>query len=199
MWAMKRSATKFYNWAIDKASSDRSTSWLAVLFGLELFLFIPLDAVLMFFCLQKRSHILLYVTIATIASTLSGVVGYLFGHFLWDLIGNWVVPHVIATTTFAHLSSHLQLYENWTVFFGSLIPFPLKALSLAAGVFQLGLLPFVICLFAARLLRFSLIGGTMALWGEKVKVFVDKHFHRLFMLLGAKMAIVFLFFWALAR
>lgn len=196
---MKRSTTKFYNWAIHKASSEKAPFWLAWLFALEMFLFIPLDAVLMFFCLQKRNNIFLYVAIATLASTISGVVGYLFGHFLWDLIGNWVVPHIIATATFDRLSSHLQLYENWAVFFGSLIPFPLKALSLAAGVFQLGVLPFVICLFTARLLRFSLIGGTMALWGEKVKIFVDKHFHRIFMLIGAKVAIVFLFFWVLAR
>jgi membrane protein YqaA with SNARE-associated domain len=196
---MKQSAAKFYSWSIEKASSEKASFWLAFLFGLELFLFIPLDAVLMFFCLQKRSNIFLYVMIATLASTISGVVGYLFGHFLWDLIGNWVVPHLIATTTFNHLSSHLQLYENWAVFFGSLIPFPLKALSLASGVFQLGVIPFIVCLFTARLLRFSLIGATMALWGVKVKTFVDKHFHRLFMLLGAKIAIVFLFFWALAR
>jgi hypothetical protein len=39
----------------------------------------------------------------------------------------------------------------------------------------------------------------MALLGEKVKIFVDRHFHRLFMLIGAKVAIALLFFWILAR
>ena len=100
MWYVKKSTTKLYNWAIQKASSEKATYWLAFLFLLELFLFIPLDAVLMFFCLQKRTKILLYVAIATIASTISGLVGYLMGHFLWDLIGGWVVPHFISTGTF---------------------------------------------------------------------------------------------------
>lgn len=196
---MKASTTKLYNWASAKAASPRSPLWLAALFSLELALFIPLDAILMFFCLQKRSHIFLYVMIATIASTLSGLAGYLLGHFLWDLIGTWVVPHLISTSAFAHLSAHFQAYENGAIFFGALLPFPLKALSLISGVFHLGIVPFITYFATARLIRFSLVGGAMALWGERVKAFVDKHFHRLFMLIGAKVAIAGLFFWALAR
>lgn len=196
---VKKSTTKLYQWAIQKASSTRAPLWLALLFTLEFLLFIPLDAVLMFFCLQKRNNIFLYIMIATIASTISGLIGYLLGHFLWDLIGGWVVPHLIATSTFDKLSGHFQIYENWAVFFGALVPFPLKALSLVAGVFHLGIIPFLTFLAAARLVRFSLIGGAMALWGEKVKLFLDRHFHRIFMVLGAKVVVALLFFWVLAR
>lgn len=196
---MKTSTLKLYNWATHKASSDRSTLWLSLLFFLEIILLIPLDAVLMFFCLQKRRNILLYILLATIASTLSGLMGYLLGHFLWDLVGNWVVPHLISPTSFAHLSGHLQTYEHWAIFFGGLLPFPLKALSIAAGVFQLGILPFAIYLALSRFLRFSLIGLTMALWGEPVKAFIDRHFHKLFLLLGAKVAAALTLFWVLAR
>lgn len=196
---MKRSATKFYNWANEKAASSKAPLWLALLFTLEFALFIPLDAVLMFFCLQKRNNILLYILLATIASTISGLVGYLLGHFLWDLVSGWVVPTLISTATFAHLSAHMQAYQAWAVFFGALVPFPLKALSVVAGVFQLGIGTFATYLAAARLVRFTLIGGTMAIWGEKVKTFVDKHFHRIFVVIGAKTAVAFFFFWALAR
>jgi membrane protein YqaA with SNARE-associated domain len=196
---MKQSTTRLYNWGIQKASSEKAPLWLAFLFVLEIALFIPLDAILMFFCLQKRSNIFLYIMIATIASTLSGLVGYLFGHFLWDLIGTWVVPHIISTSVFAKISLHMQQYENWAIFFGALIPFPLKALSLVAGVFQLGIGPFVTFFALARLIRFSIIGGAMAMWGEKVKSFIDRHFHRIFILIGAKFAIAMFFFWVLAR
>lgn len=196
---MKQSTTKLYNWAIEKASSTKAPLWLALLFALELFLLIPLDAVLMFFCLQRRSNIILYIMIATIASTLSGLVGYLMGHFLWDLISGWVIPNLISSASFEQFSGHMQVYENWAVFIGGLLPFPIKALSLVAGVFKLGILPFMTCLAAARLVRFTLIGGAMALYGEKVKLFVDRHFHRLFMLVGAKVAAAIIFFWVLAR
>ena len=196
---MRSSTTKLYNWSLHKASSSHATFWLAFLFSLELIFFIPLDAVLMFFCLQKRKNILLYITIATVCSTISGLIGYLLGHFLWDIIGNWVVPHVLSTNTFARMSHQMQTYENWAVFFGSLVPFPLKALSLVAGVFQLGIIPFVTCLALARLIRFSLIGASMAIWGEKVKLFVDRHFHRLFLIVGAKLALATALFWMFTR
>lgn len=166
---------------------------------MELFLLVPLDAILMFFCLQKRNNILLYVMIATLASSISAGTGYLIGYFLWDMIGHWVVPNLISTGTFANLSGHLQAYEHWGVFFCSFIPFPLKALSLAAGVFNLGLLTFVTWVAAGRLVRFALVGGVVAVCGEKVKLFVDRHFHRIFMLIGAKTAFALIFFWALAK
>ncbi len=191
--------SKLYSWAIQKATSPRAPLWIGLLFSLELFLFIPLDAILMFFCLQNRSKIFQYVAIASIASLVSGLAGYLAGHFLWDLIGSYVVPHFISTASFDKVSFQFQTYEKWAVFFGGFIPFPLKALSLVAGVFKLGIMPFALCLIAARSLRFLLIGGTMAIWGEKVKFFVEKHFHRIIVVLGAKMAMAFLAFWALAR
>ena len=196
---MRRSTTKFYNWGLKKASSSKAPLWLALLFAMEIVLFVPLDAILMFFCLQKRNNILLYIMIATLASTLSALLGYLLGHFLWDLIGNWVVPHLISTSAFTRISLHMQAYENWAVFFGALLPFPLKALSLVTGVFHLGIAPFLTFFATARLIRFSLIGGAMALWGEKVKSFLDRHFHRIFLVVGAKMAVALFFFWVLAR
>ena len=56
MCFVKKSTTKLYHWAIQKASSTKAPLWLALLFALELVLFVPLDAILMFFCLQKRSN-----------------------------------------------------------------------------------------------------------------------------------------------
>ncbi len=194
---MEGRTAKLYQWATQKANSKLAYLWVGVLFTLELLLFIPLDAVLMFFCLQNKQKTFYYVLIAAVGSTLSGIAGYLLGHFLWDLIGPYVVPQFISTVFFERLSLHFQQYGNWAIFFGSLLPFPLKALSLTAGVFHFGLFPFICCLFAARLLRFSLVGGAMVLWGERVRNFLDRHFHKIFLLLGAKIIAIFLFFWML--
>ncbi len=196
---MKASTTKLYNWATQKANSTKSPLWIGVLFFFELVLFIPLDTILIFFCLQNPRKTFLYISIAAIASTASGTIGYLLGHFLWDIMGSYVVPALISTSMFNKMSSHFQLYENWAVFFGSLLPFPLKALSLAAGVFHLGLTPFLSYLFMARLLRFSIVGSAMLLWGEQLKVFIERHFRWIVLLLGAKIALVAGFFWILAQ
>src|SRR5690349_18835945 len=110
----EKAVSRLYLWATQKATSRKAPFWLGLLFFLELILFIPLDAVLMFFCLQNRTKIFLYVAIAAIASLASGIVGYLLGHFLWDLIGPYVVPNLISIKSFDRVSLQLQAYENWS-------------------------------------------------------------------------------------
>ena len=196
---MKIYAMRLYQWATQKASSSKAPLWIALLFTLEIVLLIPMDAILMFFCLQNPRKTFLYVLIASFASALSATIGYMLGHFLWDLIGSYVVPSLVSASLFERIAGHFQLYENWAVFFASFFPFPLKALSLAAGVFHVGFFSFFCYLSMARLLRFSLVGGSMLIWGEKVKNFIDRHFHRILLVAGAKVAAVFLFFWAFAH
>jgi membrane protein YqaA with SNARE-associated domain len=196
---MKASTSKLYTWATQKANSTKSPLWIGLLFVLELVLLIPLDAILAFFCLQNPRKVFLYISIGTVASTISGTAGYLLGHFLWDAIGTYVVPSLISTSLFDRMSNHFQLYEHWAVFFGSLLPFPLKALSLGAGVFQLGLVPFASYLFMARLLRFAIVGSAMLIWGEQLKAIIERHFRWIVLLIGAKIALATFFLWSLAQ
>ena len=190
---------RLYNWALQRTESRLSPLWFGLLFFLELILFIPLDAILMFFCLQNQRRIFLYVMIASVASTISGLCGYFLGHFLWDLVGPYIVPHLISASVFKHFAAHYQNYEAWAVFAGAFLPIPLKILSLSAGIFHLGFVPFAGFVFLARFIRFSLVGGAMYFWGEKVKALVDRHFSGLLVILGAKIAIGFAFFYAIAQ
>lgn len=196
---MKAMSQKFYNWGVAKANSPHSTKWLGALFFLEVFLFLPLDAILAFFCLQTPRKTALYGTVAAITSTISGLMGYAVGYFLWDLIGSYVVPHLISASLFANMSQHLQAHEGLAIFIGALAPLPIKALSLASGVFHLALPSYLAYMLTARFCRFFLIGGGMCLWGEKGKVFLEQHFHRVVVAIGAKIAIAIALVWALAR
>jgi membrane protein YqaA with SNARE-associated domain len=190
-------ARKIYDWASKKVTSPHAAWWLGVIFFLELVLFIPLDALLMLFCWENREKRFLYATIATISSTLCGLAGYAIGYFLWDAIGPFVITHLISPDFFNRIVGHYTEYQNGAVFIGSLIPVPFKAISLSAGFCGLSLLPFVVCVFLARAVRFFFIAQMMQLWGPQVKAFVDRHFNRLLFALGAKVAIAFTFFWAM--
>lgn len=196
---MKAQTTKLYNWALAKAESERSPIWLSLIFFLEIFLFIPMDPILMFFCLQNRRKTFKYVVLATLFSTMSGFVGYMFGHFLWDLVGPFIVPSLISEATFETFSHHFLNYGNLATFVGGALPFPLKAVTLSAGAFQIGILPFITYFLSARLLRFLVIGGSMLIWGDQVKSFLDKHFQKVFAAVGIKIAIALLLFWFFTR
>ena len=196
---MAANTGRLYQWALERTASKRAPVWIGLIFLLELVLVVPLDTILVFFCLQKRQWIFLYILITSLASTVSGLCGYLLGHFLWDVIGPYIVPHLISPASFEHFAVHYQNFENWAVFIGSFLPLPMKILSLSAGMFHLGLPSFLGFLFIARLLRFSIVGGAMYLWGERVKSFVDRHFRGLFLIVGAKIALGFAFFYLLAQ
>jgi membrane protein YqaA with SNARE-associated domain len=196
---MATSVGRIYQWALQRTESRLAPLWIGLIFFLELLLFIPLDAVLIFFSLQIRRKIFLYVIIAAVASTLSGTCGYLLGHFLWDLIGPYIVPHLISSSVFSRFAIHYQSYEEWAIFLGAFLPLPMKLISLSAGIFHLKLPVFMICLFFARLLRFGLTGIAMCIWGEQVKSFLDKHFRSIFLILAAKIALGFAFLYMIAQ
>jgi len=196
---MRSKTEKLYLWASEKANSKRASLWVGVLFLLEIFLFVPLDALLVFFSLQNRRKIFPYIALAAVASTISGCIGYFAGHLVWDAVKPYLVPYVLSPSLLARMSAHFVEYEHWAIFLGSLLPFPLKALSLSSGMFHLPLPSFIFCLITARLTRFALLGGAVALWGEKMKTFLDKHFHSIMILLLAKVALACLFFYLLAQ
>lgn len=195
---MRKTTTKLYNWATQKASSPHARWWITLLFALELVLLIPLDAVMVFFCLHDRRAIPIYILIGALASTFSALIGYSIGYFLWELVGPYVVPHLISHHLFEQFSCHCQNYGSLAIFLGALLPVPLKAISLIAGVFDFGVVPFLIYFFLGRLLRFSLVGGAMVLWGERVKIFLDRYYHHLLLAFLAKIAFIILLVWVLA-
>lgn len=196
---MHQNSNKIYQWAIEKAQSGFSSFWIGVLFFLEIALFLPLDAVLMFFCLQNRTKTFSYVILAALASSLSGLIGYSIGHFFWDIVGDYIVPSLISAKAFSAVSIQFQKHEAWAIFAGALVPFPIKVLSLGAGIFNLGMVQFFTYFFIARLVRFSLIGASMMLWGDKVKNFLEKHFGKVIMIFGAKIATAFAILWSLTQ
>lgn len=191
--------SRIYNWAIQRTESKNASLWFGLLFCMELVLFIPLDAIMIFFCLQNRSHIPRYIILAIAASALSGFCGYLIGHLLWDLVSPYILGTIVSPASFDHIASHYQAHETGAIFFGSLFPFPLKVLSLSAGLFHLKFAPFLMILLIARLIRFSILGALMLIFGERLKTFVERHFNRLLVLLGAKVAAGLTFFWMIAN
>ena len=190
---------KVYTWACLKVHAPFATLWLGGLFLFELVLFVPLDAVLMLFCLQKRERAFHFAAIAALASTISGICGYLLGSFLWDTIGPYVVGPLISHEFFDRMTAHYNQYESIAVFFGSLVPIPFKAVALSAGFCQVPFVPFIICVIAARLLRFFFIAGAMYRYGETINALIERHFNRIVVAVGAKIALTAVFFWALGQ
>ncbi len=188
---------KVYDWACLKAFSPRAHWWVGLIFLTEAVLFLPLDGILMLFCMQNPKRRFTYALMATLASTLTALLGYGVGFLLWDTLGPYIVGHLISADFFARLVGHYNEHSHLAVFAGSLLPLPFKAVTLSAGFCQLTLSSFMIFVFFARAIRFFLLAEMMRLWGESIKSFIDRHFNRIIIALGAKIALTFTFFWVL--
>jgi membrane protein YqaA with SNARE-associated domain len=173
--------------------------WLAFIFLLEMFLFLPMDALLMLFCMHNPERRFTYAFVATLSSLVIGLIGYAIGYLLWDSVGNFVIKYLISEDFFNRLVAHYNEHEFVAVFLGSLLPIPFKAITISAGFCKLSLSSYLISLFFARAIRFFLIAEMMQRWGTQIRGFVDRNFNGIVWALGAKVALTFMFFWVLGN
>jgi membrane protein YqaA with SNARE-associated domain len=197
--ASMKPARKVYEWACQKAFSPMAPLWLALIFFLEMFLFLPMDALLMLFCMHNPKRRFVYAAVATISSLVIGLIGYAVGYLLWDSIGQFVTEHLISKEFFNRLVNHYNVHEHIAVFLGSLLPIPFKAITVSAGFCQISLNGFLISIFLARALRFFIIAELMQRWGTQIKAFIDRNFRSIVIALGAKVVLTFGFFWILGN
>lgn len=188
-----------YNWACQKSFSPMAPLWLALIFFLEMLLFLPMDALLMLFCLHNPQRRFIYAMVATLSSLVIGFIGYEIGYLLWDTVGQFITNHLISKDFFNRLVDHYNTHEFIAVFFGSFLPIPFKAVTISAGFCQISLSGYFSSIFLARVLRFFLIAEAMQRWGTQIKAFIDRHFGSLVVALGAKVVLTFAFFWILGN
>lgn len=188
---------RFYAWAGEKIRSPLAPLWLFLFFFAEILLFIPLDPLLMMYCIENPRRRFYYVLIATISSLLTALIGYFIGLYLWDLISPYILDHLLSTSFFYKLEMHYEKYEGLAVGLGSLLPFPLKAITLSAGACKLPLMLFLTAVFIGRFIRFFSLSQLMQYFGPQVKVFLEKYFSQAVIAVGVKIAAMAAIVWLL--
>lgn len=172
-----------YDWMGEKVDSPHALFWLFFLFFIESSIFfIPVDPLLILYCVQNNKRSIFYAGIATIASVLGGIFGYMIGSLMWQSIGVKLVGRLFSEQTFLNLVSRYKLYQNWAVLIAGFTPVPYKAVTISAGFCHLPIIPFIWYSFLARGARFFLVAGMIRIWGSQVKIFIDKYFNLLVVL-----------------
>ena len=167
-----------YNWTLKKAEHKYSSWVLSIVsFAESSFFPIPPDVLLIPMIIAKRTKAWTYAFICTLSSVLGGVAGYAIGFFLFNSIGTLIVE-------FYHLTNSFNTFENYYKEYGILIvlgagftPFPFKFITIASGVFSLNIFLFILTAFVARGLRFYLLACLLFIFGEKIKILIDKYFN----------------------
>jgi len=170
---------RMYNWCGQQVHTAYAVPLLALLFFVEAIFFVPVDPLLILYCIEDRMQAFYFATIATISSVMGGLMAYFIGFALWEACGRALVGILFSPETFSNVVHSYEQYESWAVLIAGFTPIPYKAITLSAGFCKLPLVPFIIFSLIGRGARFYLIAFGIRLWGDRVKEYIDRYFNLL--------------------
>jgi len=169
---------RIYEWTIHWAQTRRAVQALAVLaFAESSFFPVPPDVLLIAMSVAAPRRSFFYALVATAASVLGGVVGYLIGWGFWEAAGPFFFRYVPGFTeeAFGKVASLYRDNAFVTVFTAGFTPIPYKVFTITGGVCRISLPVMVAASVLGRAGRFFLVGGLIYYFGESVRTFIDRY------------------------
>jgi membrane protein YqaA with SNARE-associated domain len=164
-----------YDWMMRMANHERAPHALAgVSFAESSFFPIPPDVMLVPMVLAQRHKAWFYAGVATVASVIGGVAGYLIGHFAFETLGEPILQFYGKADSFQSFAQWFNDYGVWILLIKGMTPFPYKVLTITAGVTGMPMVPFMIASVLARAMRFYLVAGLLYWFGEPIRDFIEK-------------------------
>ena len=187
---------ELYKKSLKLASHKSSKIFLAIVSFVESSFFpIPPDVMIVPMVVAKKNDYLKIFIIATVFSTLGGVLGYFIGSYFLD-IGMSVVSFYGYENKVIDLKDSLTkgtgLYI-WlaTLFLAGFTPLPFKVFTITSGMIGFNLFVFFfICLFS-RGLRFFIVSYLSFKFGDTFSKFMKTEAAKWFTILGILIVIIF--------
>ena len=144
--------------------------YLSLLSFVESFIlpFPPPDVMLAPMSLARPSRAMQFAALTLVFSVLGGLVGYMIGAFLFDL----AQPYITAwgyQARFEKVTTWFEDWGFWAVLVAGFSPVPYKLFTIAAGVLNLALIPFVLASIIGRGARFFLLAWCLARYGPAIE------------------------------
>ena len=189
---------KLYDWVLSWAHKKYSALALFILaFSESSFFPIPPDVLQIALSVSKPKKSFFYALVSSIGSVLGGIFGYFIGFFLFDSIGRFIIEALGYQAQFNAVGELYKSYAFLAILTAAFTPIPYKVFTIAAGFWQVGLLPLITASIIGRSTRFFLVATLFYFFGPKIKEFIDKYFNLLtiiflVLLIGGFVAIKYL-------
>ena len=169
-----------------------------VAFAESSFFPIPPDILIIPMVLAAPRRAWRIAAVATAASVLGGLFGYLIGAGLYETVGRPVLALYGYEDKFAAFQGAYNEWGAWIVFTAGFSPIPYKIFTIASGVTGLGLPVFLLASAVSRGARFFLVAGLLGHFGEPIRAFIENNLPALTLafcalLLGGFLAVRYLF------
>jgi membrane protein YqaA with SNARE-associated domain len=166
---------RLYDWMMRSAGHDKAPHALFWVAFVESSIFpIPPDVMLLPMILAQRAKAWAYATICTVGSVIGGLAGYAIGYYLFELAGRPILEAYGYSGKFQDIANQFNTWGVWILIAKGWTPFPYKVLTIAAGTFQMSLVPFVLASIVARAMRFYLVAALLFWFGEPIRDFIER-------------------------
>jgi membrane protein YqaA with SNARE-associated domain len=181
---------KLYDWTLSLAARKTAELWLAVIAFIESSVFlVPADVLFLPMALAKPERAYRYAFIATAASTLGGIAGYLLGAYGFEAIAKPVLQFYGKLGAFEQLKACAGRDTTMLLLMTSGLSHlpPIKIVTILSGVVQVGLPFFILSCVIARGARFYALAWALRNYGAKIGAFIEK---RLGLIAGVAAAVL---------
>lgn len=188
---------RLYDWVLSWAETPYGLPALGLLAFIEASFFpVPPDVLLMALCLAIPLRSYRFAVVATIGSVAGGVLGYLIGWSLWDVLSPVFFDYIPGFTPagFEQVRALFAKYDFWTVFAAGFTPLPYKIFTIASGAFQINFPIFILASFISRGLRFFLVAAMFYYLGRPARALIEKYFNQITLLFLALLIIALVVF-----
>ena len=159
------------------ARHPRATPMLAGVSFIES-IFFPIPTAVMLAPMVQADHSRAWrlAAVATIASVLGGIVGYLLGWFAYEAVAEPILERLGKLERMGEFRAMADEYGALAVFGAGLTPFPYKVITILSGALKLSFPVFLVASVLSRSLQFFLIAGIIRLFGNRAEALMKEHF-----------------------
>lgn len=171
---------RLYDWVLHWANTTHGVAALfALSFAEASFFPIPPDVLLSALVLSVPKKWLRFWAICTVASVLGGIAGYFIGFGVWEAVSPFFFKYVFPQSAFEAVQRAYQHNDFLAVFAAGFTPIPYKVFTIAGGVCRINFAHFMAASILSRGARFFIVALLIGIFGERIKLFIDKYFNLL--------------------
>ena len=166
-----------YRRLIALSESPRAPYVLAAMAFAESSVFpIPPDVLLAPMALARPRRAWFYAAICTVASVVGGMLGYAIGALLFDTVGQWLIHAYGYGDKMVALQEAYQKWGALVILLKGLTPIPFKLVTIVSGLLGYNFPMFVLLSVITRGARFFIVAGALNLFGDPLRVALERHF-----------------------
>ena len=168
---------RLYDWTMGLAARPTAEIWLAVIAFIESSVFlVPADVLFVPMALARPGRAYRYALVATVASVLGGIAGWLLGYYAYETIAKPILEFYGKLDAFEALrtSSDRNAVLLLLITSGLAHMPPIKVVTILSGAAAVNIWLFIVSAIAARGARFFFLAWLLKAYGEPIRAFIEK-------------------------